>query len=452
MNIVTIDSTSDKEKLIQFCHEATVDTTMPASVNMSVVDWENSPNTLLHAIFIQKRFDSDNSAAYYMLEEDGKYVAGSGCYPLDSNSLIYLIACRGYTLPKYRGRAHHGFHLLPKQVELAKQNGAHTVMLTFNEYNLRMRDTLEKITSRKRWLGLKMPEIYQGEWHSLEFPITVQYIKQWGVYKHLDTSYKENFNRTMEDIKYNIPLFAPLNYKFDQQKLLEEIEESGILNDLKVATTHKVEEKGFWDNKVNFTDPKFDKLKQIPYWDGEGPGKKLVSHAINTFYQVNLTTPNKDENDLSDSWVGEHQAKTKTPLWVALDHPWFFRTDCELPYLKSIVKSLGLEYASMIRIVYQKPPSIGLIHKDSGPKTNAAYYDNGGVTITLNVTGGGANLYFVDSAGKERKVDEDNLTAWHFDDSALHCTDEVTSERLQIRIYGKHKNYKDLMLLDKGIY
>lgn len=250
------------------------------------------------------------------------------------------------------------------------------------------------------------------------------------------------------------PNFAPINITFDKEKMFNEIKQSGILKNIKVATTHAVDstDRGFWDNGVNFSSIEFEKQKDIPLWQGEGESRTLCPHKINTFYQVNMTTPDPEQNDLKDSWIGQHQTSNKTPLWVAFDKPWQYRTDCELPYLQSVVEQLGLEYVSMIRLVYQTPPSIGVIHRDSGPKTNGEYYANGGVTITLNVSSGGGNLYFIDNNGNERTIDEEAFSVWHFDDGRIHCTNEINSERVQVRIYGHHKYYKDLMDLSQAIY
>jgi hypothetical protein len=248
------------------------------------------------------------------------------------------------------------------------------------------------------------------------------------------------------------PTFAPINRFFNKEKLFNEIKNSGVLNHLKMATTHAVNGKSFWDNGVNFKSPEFEKQRDVALWEGEGESRAIRPHKIDTFHQVTLTTPDKSQNDLKDVWMGQHQTNNKIPLWVAFDQPWFFRSDYPLPYLEEVVASLGLEYVSMIRIVHQTPPSIGVIHRDSGPKTNGEYYGKGGVTITLNVSSGGGNLYFIDSNGEEHTIDEDNIEVWHFDDGRIHCTNEISSERMQIRIYGRHKYYKDLMDLPQAIY
>jgi hypothetical protein len=241
------------------------------------------------------------------------------------------------------------------------------------------------------------------------------------------------------------PIFAPIKIEFDQDKLYDEIVSSNILEKSKVATTQQVNGKNFWDDQIHFKCDKFKKLKEVPLWDD----KKLTPHTINTFYQVNVTTFNED--DLIDVWKGEHKTKTRIPLWISEDYQWQYRSDYNLPYLESIIKSIGLNYVSMVRIIIQDPPSIGLIHKDSGVKTNSSYYDSGGVNITLNVTTGQANLFFIDEDDKERHIDENSIKAWHFNDGVLHCTSEVSSKRIQIRIYGNHPNYKSIMDLTKAI-
>jgi len=245
------------------------------------------------------------------------------------------------------------------------------------------------------------------------------------------------------------PLFAPIKISFDRERLKKEILYSKILNEGFLATSHLKDNKNFWDNGTNFKSQEFIKQLKVPLWSDENR-QSLIKKDIDTFYQINLTEFSNEA--ITDVWEGKHQDKTKIPLWIKNDFSWKLRKDFQFPYLKKVLDSLGLNYFSMIRIVYQIPPSIGLIHKDSGPKTNLEYYNNGGVGITLNVSSGGGNLYFVNSQGQEITVDEDNICIWHFDDSALHCTNEVTSERIQIRIYGNHSNYRELMDLTGVIF
>jgi hypothetical protein len=89
-----------------------------------------------------------------------------------------------------------------------------------------------------------------------------------------------------------------------------------------------------------------------------------------------------------------------------------------------------------VRLVGQTPPSKGIVHVDSRIKDNLKYYRNGGVSITLNVSDGGGNLQFKSPAGLET-VDESKHKAWHFNDALPHCTTEIFTPRIQIRVFGK---------------
>lgn len=245
------------------------------------------------------------------------------------------------------------------------------------------------------------------------------------------------------------PTFSPIDIQFDKEKLKNEILKSKILDNGLLATTHQVDGENFWNNKINFKDSKFKKLKNTPLWKDENK-LELTKSKINTFYQLPITS--FDDKIMTDVWEGEHHNKSKIPLWIKYNYQWSIKNNIKLPYLESIVGQLNLNFYSMIRIVYQIPPSIGIIHKDSGPKTNLEYYNQGGSTITLNVCSGGANLYFLDNDMKEHFIDENRFCAWHFDDSKLHCTTEVSDIRIQIRIYGNHTNYRSLMNLKESIY
>jgi hypothetical protein len=246
-----------------------------------------------------------------------------------------------------------------------------------------------------------------------------------------------------------IPKYAPIPLTYDQTRLHNEIIESGILSSGKVATSHISNGKNYWDNGINFKSSEFEKHNQIPLWNNE-EHNYIIDRGIDTFKQVNVTTY-LENNQIDEVWIYNEKVNHKISKWVQYHRPWTYRTDYNLPYLRTVVDQLNLEFVSMIRIVYQIPPSIGLIHVDNTAQVNNWYFKNDGVSITLNVAGGGANLYFLNN-NKEITIDEVNTPCWHFDDSVLHCTNEIKHTRLQIRIYGKHKNYLNLMDLTKAIY
>ena len=52
-------------------------------------------------------------------------------------------------------------------------------------------------------------------------------------------------------------------------------------------------------------------------------------------------------------------------------------------------------------------------------------------------------------------VDESRWDSWHFNDACSHCTTEVHSPRIQLRVFGKLEssvNYLDLLNLDEAVW
>jgi hypothetical protein len=81
------------------------------------------------------------------------------------------------------------------------------------------------------------------------------------------------------------------------------------------------------------------------------------------------------------------------------------------------------------------PPSIGQIHRDSHPIANYKYFKDGFASITFNVAHGGGVLNYIDK-DIQHSVDN-NIKLFHFNDSALHGVTPITSERIQLRVWGK---------------
>ena len=200
MKVILVDSNFNQEQLEIFCQNSISDTEMKATVNMDFENWQEKPHTLLHAVFIQKRFDHNNRAAYFLLDKENKYIAGSGCYPLSDNPNICIVVSRGYTVKEERGHWYHGKYLLPRQLELAQEHGYKTAIITVNEYNQWFKKGVEKLSNGKSLIGNRVPEVYRG-WSTLPFPVTIQHTKQWCLYKHLDDKYDNEFHNTMAQLR-----------------------------------------------------------------------------------------------------------------------------------------------------------------------------------------------------------------------------------------------------------
>lgn len=201
MKLININDGFDQQKLINFCKHALNDPSMPAAANMDIIDWQNKSNTLLHSIFIQKRFTTENRAGYILLEVDGEYVAGGGINQFATDPNICATSTRSYTIPSHRSKHYHGDLIVPMQIELAKTFGYKSLIWTFDEYNLKARDYFIKFSNGSlKTIGRKPAESLCN-WVTLDYPIYIYYTRQWALYKHLDESYHDNFIKSMADIR-----------------------------------------------------------------------------------------------------------------------------------------------------------------------------------------------------------------------------------------------------------
>ena len=219
--------------------------------------------------------------------------------------------------------------------------------------------------------------------------------------------------------------FEPIEYNFDQCHLFDELTKMNILDKSFLATVIYNNGRSKYDQ-----DGFFDEYNDVVHYDDNGT---KIEGKFNTFVTYNFThLPNIPETN-NQSFVDTPEGRR--PIWQVYDTSWKWKSDTP-QYLIDVVNGLNLSYVSCVRLVGQTPPSKGIVHVDSGIKDNLKYYQNGGVSITLNVSDGGGNLQFKSPTGLET-VDESKHKAWHFNDALPHCTTEIFAPRIQIRVFGK---------------
>jgi hypothetical protein len=248
-----------------------------------------------------------------------------------------------------------------------------------------------------------------------------------------------------------IPAWASVNFDFDQKRMAEEILASSVREKSVVATTiYNSSGNSVWDPLGEyFSEEIFSKNRKIHHYveEASNKGRRLIEGSYNTFRMLNLTHHPDESDSGHEAWKGHLADKTRRPFWIEYQMPWVWREDLHLPYTRSVIESLPLAYLLTVRCITQSPPSIGVVHKDNGVKSNEEFFLNGFGSLTLNVQSGGAHLWFLNHRDHRKyKIDESRYKCWHFDDSHLHCTTEVTSPRIQLRVFGKLKvPYESLM-------
>jgi hypothetical protein len=73
--------------------------------------------------------------AYYVLEEDGKYICSAGWNEYEEQPNTAIVLSRMYVVPHHRAKYYCGNHILPILVESTVHRYA-TVWATFNEHNI----------------------------------------------------------------------------------------------------------------------------------------------------------------------------------------------------------------------------------------------------------------------------------------------------------------------------
>lgn len=219
--------------------------------------------------------------------------------------------------------------------------------------------------------------------------------------------------------------FEPIQYDFDQHMLFNDLCSMDIFDKSFLATVIYNNGRSKYDQ-----DGFFDEYNDVIHYDDKG---NIIDGKFNTFVTYNFThIPGIIETE-DKSFVDTPEGRK--PVWHVYDTPWQWKKDTPQSLI-DIVNGLNLSYISCVRLVGQTPPSKGIVHVDAQVKDNIKYYRAGGVSITLNVSDGGGNLQYRSPQGLQT-VDESKYKCWHFNDALKHCTTEITSPRIQIRVFGR---------------
>lgn len=219
--------------------------------------------------------------------------------------------------------------------------------------------------------------------------------------------------------------FEAVDFDFDQEQIYNNLLDMNIFDKSFLATVIYNNGRSKYDQ-----DGFFEDYNDVIHYN---ENKQIVDAKFNTFVTYNFTHIPGIEETEDKSFVDTPEGRK--PIWHVYDTEWQWKDDTP-EYLKQVVEQLGLSYISCVRLVGQTPPSKGIVHVDADYKDNVRYYRNGGVSITLNISDGGGNLQYRTPKGLET-VDESKYKCWHFNDALPHCTTEITSPRIQIRVFGK---------------
>jgi hypothetical protein len=193
-------STDEKENFYSFLKSTQLES-KPAGVNMWDDEWFDKNNTLPFILENTDRFDSNNGE-YHILFEGSTVVACGGVYISNFSQDVALIGVRTWVNKNYRNNSILRERLLPVQKAWCQKNGIKILALSFNEYNKniiqvfkkrRLGETKERIKTRKPH------HLFYSNFNELQFPVIIQYTKQWIAYEVIDPSVSFDWN----SIAYN---------------------------------------------------------------------------------------------------------------------------------------------------------------------------------------------------------------------------------------------------------
>ncbi len=191
-SIVEIDSDNISDEILQqlknLCTEAVSEDKHEASANMQIENWQETPNSLLYILLIEKRF-TKNHGGLLLLFKDSRVIAVSGYYRSDFDPGIFLMGVRSWVLKKDRFNLLIAKYLLPYQFEKIKALNAHTVAITFNDSTKSFAQLIERSNKNltiknKFFFGTDYPDFYK-DMVFLKEPLKIKNVRQWVLIKKI---------------------------------------------------------------------------------------------------------------------------------------------------------------------------------------------------------------------------------------------------------------------------
>jgi hypothetical protein len=177
----------ERNNFIEFLKQASIETTQPAHVNMYDINWNNKPNTLMYILENTERFKINGF--YQILFDGDKVIASGGVYASEFSKDIAILGTRTWIHKDHRHKLISREYLLPNEKKWAIERGFKAIALTFNQYNKNL---------IKLWHRSRLGESRSIREHrhfgfngvtEIEFPVTIQFTKQWIIYEKLDEDF-----------------------------------------------------------------------------------------------------------------------------------------------------------------------------------------------------------------------------------------------------------------------
>lgn len=171
-----------------FLKEARKETTQPAHENMWYDDWQNKNNTLPYLLEYTNRFSA--SGKYHVIFDRDQVVGCSGVYTSAFCDELAIAGTRTWVAKEYRHLSVAREVLLPAEKAWAIENKFKAIAICFNDYNKNMAKIWKRVRLGEKRTPRQSHHLFYNGVNELEFPVTIQYTKQWVMYEKLDPSFE----------------------------------------------------------------------------------------------------------------------------------------------------------------------------------------------------------------------------------------------------------------------
>ena len=175
-----------------FLKEAKKETTQPAHVNMWHDDWINKNSTLPYLLEKSDRFKVGGQ--YNIVFDNDTIVGCSGVYTSTFCPDLAISGTRTWINKDYRNKSIARDILLPSERAWAIANKFKAIAICFNDYNKNMPKIWKRIRFGEKRTPRQSHHLFYNGVNELEFPVTIQYTKQWVMYEKLDSLFDFDWN------------------------------------------------------------------------------------------------------------------------------------------------------------------------------------------------------------------------------------------------------------------
>ena len=196
MNVKSFNSLTNSDKEDFFLWLSEQSNNDPAYENMWNVDWKDDPKTLPYILINTDKF-SDKNGDYHIVYDNKTIAACGGIYRASFNSYIALAGIRTWIHKNYRNKLIARNILLPVHKKWAKRNKCKQIALSFNDYNKNLIVSWKRVRAgeNKSLRVSRQPKhMFYDNFNEVEFPVIIQYTKQWIIYEKLDKDWEFNWS------------------------------------------------------------------------------------------------------------------------------------------------------------------------------------------------------------------------------------------------------------------